>query len=107
MADKNEANSNLNALKHVTNTIDVPGSTDDPEDKKRDNEISKAVHEWNDPTPFDYENLTKPESAEWAGNAARYEWKDEYGDVGPANEELERQLFEVEYRSTAGARFHE
>ncbi|KAJ5469707.1 ATP-dependent RNA helicase ded1, partial [Penicillium diatomitis] len=29
----------------------------------------------------------------WGGLAARYEWKDEYGDVGPRNDELEQELF--------------
>ena len=30
---------------------------------------------------------------EWASEAVKYEWKDEYGDVGPAFPELEAQLF--------------
>ncbi|EPS26837.1 hypothetical protein PDE_01776 [Penicillium oxalicum 114-2] len=40
---------------------------------------------------------TDPGSPKWGGNAARYEWKDEYGDVGPRNEELERELFHDEH----------
>ncbi|MCJ1313536.1 hypothetical protein MMC25_007215 [Agyrium rufum] len=31
--------------------------------------------------------------AEWGSTAARYEWQDEYGDVGPAFPALEAQLF--------------
>ena len=38
----------------------------------------------------------------WASNAVRYEWDDEYGDVGPAHPELERQLFQGRYQNHAG-----
>ena len=30
---------------------------------------------------------------EWGANSARYEWKEEYGDVGPAFKALEDMLF--------------
>jgi ATP-dependent RNA helicase DDX3X len=33
------------------------------------------------------------ELTDWASNAAKYEWKDEFGDIGPPHPELERQLF--------------
>lgn len=33
------------------------------------------------------------ELSDWASNAAKYEWKDEFGDIGPPHPELERQLF--------------
>jgi ATP-dependent RNA helicase DDX3X len=49
---------------------------------------------WTDPVPFVYSELTSKEHRDWAGVAARYEWKDEYGDVGPAIPELEDQLFQ-------------
>ncbi|KAL4918629.1 P-loop containing nucleoside triphosphate hydrolase protein [Aspergillus aurantiobrunneus] len=39
---------------------------------------------------------------EWAANAAKYEWKDEYGDVGPVNPHLEEQLFRSEFINRAG-----
>lgn len=29
----------------------------------------------------------------WAANAVRYEWQGEFGEVGPANKELEEELF--------------
>ena len=38
----------------------------------------------------------------WASNAVKYEWNDEYGDVGPAHPELERQLFQDRYQNRAG-----
>lgn len=42
-------------------------------------------------------------SAEWAINAARYEWNDEYGDLGPKIPELEAMLFgETEHAGQVG-----
>jgi len=43
--------------------------------------------------------------AEWACNAAVYEWNDEYGDVGPEYPELEEQLFRSENRVRTGIKF--
>lgn len=60
--------------------------------------------QWGARVAFDYEGFTAPGFTEWAGNAARYEWRDEYGDIGPRNEELERQLFNVDHVSRAGHR---
>ncbi|EER24484.1 hypothetical protein D8B26_005191 [Coccidioides posadasii str. Silveira] len=45
------------------------------------------------------------EAPTWASTAAKYEWKDEYGDVGPRNEELEQMLFRDEYTNRAGNLF--
>lgn len=63
-----------------------------------------APGQWTAPVAFDYQGFNEAGFTEWAGNAARYEWKDEYGDVGPRNEELEKQLFQVDYISRAGHR---
>lgn len=49
---------------------------------------------WVERTAFDYTAMAEAEtSASWDGNARVYQWKDEYGDVGPAFEELEVELF--------------
>lgn len=40
---------------------------------------------------------------QWAHQAAKYEWKEEYGAVGPALPELEKQLFGDNYISRRGA----
>jgi ATP-dependent RNA helicase DDX3X len=49
---------------------------------------------WVERTAFDYTAMADPEAAAtWDGNAKVYQWKDEYGDVGPAFEELEVELF--------------
>ncbi|KAE8390863.1 putative DEAD/DEAH box RNA helicase [Aspergillus alliaceus] len=39
---------------------------------------------------------------EWAANAAKYEWKDEYGDVGPPNPQLEDMLFRSDFINRTG-----
>ena len=41
----------------------------------------------------------------WGHKAARYEWLEEYGDVGPANEELEKALFRDEHQQCTGLKF--
>lgn len=49
---------------------------------------------WVEPTAFDYTAMAEAETAAtWDGNARVYQWKDEFGDVGPAFEELEVELF--------------
>ena len=40
----------------------------------------------------------------WASNAVKYEWNDEFGDVGPPHPELEKQLFRDRYINRAGAK---
>jgi ATP-dependent RNA helicase DDX3X len=39
---------------------------------------------------------------DWASNAAKYEWKQEYGDVAPRHKELEEQLFRNEFQPVVG-----
>ena len=68
---------------------------------------------WVTPTQFnytDYNASTKEEreaagEPKWAANAAKYEWSEEFGDVGPADEELERELFGSENQMKQGADF--
>ena len=42
------------------------------------------------------------ESAQFAANAQRYEWSDEYGDVGPEDKELEKMLFGADDKMEVG-----
>ena len=70
---------------------------------------------WVEPSPYDYKqyNATGQDAAEalasaggeWASSAARYEWKDEYGEVGPRVPELEKQLFQSEFLNRRGIKF--
>ncbi len=56
---------------------------------------------WVEPTKFDYDaynakvndNKEAIEVPAWAATAAKYEWSDEYGDVGPEDKRLEEMLF--------------
>ncbi|KAI9821489.1 MAG: hypothetical protein M1832_003337 [Thelocarpon impressellum] len=41
----------------------------------------------------------------WAANAEKYEWSEEFGDVGPAHPELEKQLFGNEHLVRSGSQF--
>ncbi|KAJ4542365.1 hypothetical protein HRR83_007071 [Exophiala dermatitidis] len=43
--------------------------------------------------------------AGWAHNAQKYEWQEDYGDVGPRHEELEKELFRAEHINRAGDKF--
>ncbi|KAE8148109.1 putative DEAD/DEAH box RNA helicase [Aspergillus avenaceus] len=54
------------------------------------------------PLPNPSEEIPKEQLPEWAANAAKYEWKDEYGDVGPANPDLEEMLFRSEFINRTG-----
>ena len=59
---------------------------------------------WNETTAFDYDEFqrTGGNDGEWLGAAKVYEWKDEYGDVGPEVPELERILFGGEFQMRKG-----
>ena len=80
-------------------------------------EASNVAREkgWVAPESYDYAKYTfdplkKPEDQKnvaedaptWAANAAKYEWNDAYGDVGPANAQLEEMLFRSEFINRAG-----
>lgn len=76
---------------------------------------------WTAPETYDYTKYVTPDEAvapqplevldegevpEWAANALKYEWKDEYGDVGPENEELEEMLFRNEFINRTGLKIN-
>ncbi|CAI7578651.1 unnamed protein product [Penicillium glandicola] len=70
-------------------------------------EVQRVAREkgWTDPVPFEYAELANSKDhRDWAGVAVRYEWKDEYGDVGPAVPELEEQLFGGDLIARPGAK---
>jgi hypothetical protein len=49
---------------------------------------------WEKPQAVDYTALSSENYAEpWGSHARTYQWKDEYGDVGPKYPELELELF--------------
>lgn len=89
-----------NALADTTNAHNKEANTQAGDSAARAREQG-----WAQPEKYNYaaynastrEELEAMESAfelsDWASNAAKYEWKDEFGDVGPPHPELEHQLF--------------
>lgn len=105
------------ALKDVTNGVNG-GDGDAPAGPAKNEEATKLAREkgWVEPEAFDYTALGQPtvvegervvtvEDGNWAHNAAKYEWHESYGDVGPANEDLEKQLFRSENINRQGIKF--
>lgn len=43
-----------------------------------------------------------PKASTWAHDANKYEWKEEYGEVGPRSESLEKELFRGDLINRAG-----
>lgn len=90
-------------------------------------------HGWAEPTGYDYSRYQQqrqgarpggdkavegdiqvgesasgiPVSPSWESGAVRYEWSDEFGEVGPAVPELEKILFGDEDHVRAGPNFDE
>jgi ATP-dependent RNA helicase DDX3X len=69
---------------------------------------------WVEPQGFDYDAYNASGKAvaagevikgDWSHNAEKYEWKEEYGDVGPPSEALEAQLFRSEFINRQGLKF--
>ncbi|KAL8706942.1 MAG: hypothetical protein Q9201_000103 [Fulgogasparrea decipioides] len=61
-------------------------------------EKAAVTAKWGDRKSID--DYSEPPS--WAANASRYEWSDEYGDVGPEDKELEKMLFHAEEKMEVG-----
>jgi ATP-dependent RNA helicase DDX3X len=83
-----------------------------PELKPADADGKDTVGNWIPRQAYDYEAYTATRDPElprgepygqWAASGARYEWKDEYGDVAPRDERLERMLFGDEDDEPSGA----
>lgn len=62
---------------------------------------------WGVPVEYDYKslNIANRNERRFFADATRYEWKDEYGDVGPAIPELEEQLFRSDFINRPGEMF--
>ena len=48
--------------------------------------------------------MSRYQTSTWAHDAAKYEWKDDFGDVGPRDEKLEQELFHSETITRKGAK---
>ncbi|EED13725.1 DEAD/DEAH box RNA helicase, putative [Talaromyces stipitatus ATCC 10500] len=60
---------------------------------------------WAPPTEKPADGIDPREDVPWASNARKYEWKEDYGDVGPEDEELEKILFRNEFLNRVGVKF--
>ena len=72
---------------------------------------------WVEPQEYDYNAAAAPPAGvaqavdqgapSWAHNAVKYEWQEDFGDVGPKIPELEEQLFRSEFLNRKGLKFDE
>ena len=117
MADSFDTNGMVSALNDVSNHQGA-ATTNGMDDLKRQEAHALARDRgWVEPQGFDYAqyNATGKEAAAaealqgsgWAHSAVKYEWLEEYGDVGPVVPQLEEQLFRSEFRNRRGMRFDE
>ena len=66
---------------------------------------------WVEPQEYDYGAYTGSRDPAgdceviWSHNAEKYEWKEEYGEVGPESQALEAQLFRSEIINRQGLKF--
>ena len=96
------------------------GPTDKPEEVSKSGQLGfldpsePAVKPqekgWNPTEKDDYDlafDLDKDRSdkPQWSSQARKYEFKDEYGEVGPEDEELEHELFVANLRPKQGIKF--
>ncbi|KAF1975451.1 DEAD-domain-containing protein [Bimuria novae-zelandiae CBS 107.79] len=79
--------------------VDDAAATSKAQQKAED--LQRATEAgWQKPIPFEYGVAAAPntedtgDAAKWLSDAVVYEWTDDYGDVGPENPELEKELFE-------------
>lgn len=100
------------ALTDVTNTMGAASIQDTSAAVGRVRDAN-----WVEPEKFNYESYnadtrekreavaSEQEVPAWAANAVRYEWQDDYGDVGPEFKELEIMLFGDESKTRQGHKF--
>lgn len=109
------ANGDDNALADVTNKVN--GLVVNEEAKQRVKDAN-----WTQPQKYDYdayaadskdqrsvqhaEGIDDEDVPTWAANATKYEWSDDYGDVGPKQKALEKMLFGSDNQMRAGDQFH-
>ena len=70
-------------------------------------DYAKYTAEPRDKTAPGSESGPVAESSNWFANAAKYEWVEDFGDIGPAHEELEKILFGDEQKVEQGDKFSE
>lgn len=117
MADfENTLANHGNTLNNASNGVNSSDATGPVRDEEKYQQARDAG--WVVPQAYDYDAASArhgeqavPSSDEqvaehgvqtWAHQAAKYEWDDSYGDVGPEVPELEAQLFKGDTRTRIG-----
>ncbi len=112
------ANQAFNTAEMSNALADMTGAHENKNNAVVANGEEARKHGWAEPVKYNYQayNASSREEREaveaehdlsdWAANAAKYEWSDEYGDVGPAHPELERLLFHDGTGTHTGILFH-
>jgi ATP-dependent RNA helicase DDX3X len=87
----------------------APGIGQATKDQRAEDLARAKAAGWADPIPFDYvpaapsgEGSGDHASPAWLSDAVVYAWDDDFGDVGPANPELEKALFGDDNLQRAG-----
>jgi ATP-dependent RNA helicase DDX3X len=87
----------------------APGIGQATKDQRAEDLARAKAAGWADPIPFDYvpaapsgEGSGDHASPAWLSDAVVYAWEDDFGDVGPANPELEKALFGDDNLQRAG-----
>lgn len=109
------ANGDDHVLADVTNKV----SNVQIKNEEAINRVKEA--KWGDREEYDYAKYTagprdkaapapeldqpQTDAPTWAANAAKYEWDNDYGDVGPVHKELETMLFGDEHKMEQGQEF--
>ena len=81
--------------------------------------VNPQDHGWVTKTTYDYDKFNTPINSKeqnenapvddeplWAGDAKKYEWSEEYGDIGPAIPELEHMLFNSTFMNRRGPKMN-
>lgn len=83
------------------------GESNVPDEEKKK---EAADHGWAATIPLDYEAIMNKDSStaegslpSWMANTGTYQWKDEYGELGPEDPELEKVIFDEKLLNSAGA----
>ncbi|KAF2757596.1 DEAD-box protein [Pseudovirgaria hyperparasitica] len=105
------------AMKTVIESATIPA----PPLNAADSMAKVKEHGWVERTAYDYKKFSDDretreaevvdeagqpaliEGADWLSSAMRYEWDDEYGDVGPKIPRLEEELFGKTFRQETGS----
>lgn len=119
MSDFIEKENMGTVLKDVTSQPEDASDSALASKAAKNKEASEAARAkgWTEPAEYDYSKYVAEDATatatvpavvpeenlpEWAAGAAKYEWNDEFGDIGPANPELEKMLFHNDYINRTG-----